>query len=383
MIYLDNAATTYPKPRTVPRAVYQSFRRYGANPGRAGHELSLSTAEQVYRCRKMLAEMFGTSGPDQVAFTLNCTYALNMALKGLLRRGDHVITSDLEHNAVMRPLEQLRRDGVITYSVAHVTVGNPAATISAFEREIRPSTRLIVCTHVSNVFGVILPVEQIGALARRRELYFVLDCAQSAGVLPVRMQQLHASCLCMPGHKGLYGPMGTGVLLCSTDTPMRTLIEGGTGSLSKNLEQPDILPDRFESGTVNVPGIVGLRAGVEFVRARGMEAIRRHELGIAGHVYQGLSSISGVQLYTPAPREGVLAPVISFNVKGLGSEQAAARLNDSGIAVRAGLHCAPAAHRAFHTLESGTVRVSPGAFNTEHDASILIKSVFQIAKSRK
>lgn len=383
MIYLDNAATTYPKPRTVPRAVYLSFRRYGANPGRAGHDLSFSTAEQVYRCRSMLAGMFGAAGPEQVAFTLNCTYALNMALKGLLRRGDHVVTSDLEHNAVMRPLEQLRRDGIITYSTAHVTVGNAAATLAAFERAIRPNTRLIVCTHVSNVFGVILPVEQIGALAHRRGLLFVMDCAQSAGVLPIRMPQVHADCLCMPGHKGLYGPMGTGVLLCGSDIALRTIIEGGTGSLSKNLEQPSLMPDRLESGTVNVPGIVGLRAGLEFVQSCGMETIRRHELAVAGQAYQGLASISGVRLYTPAPQEGVVAPVISFNVKGMGSEQTAARLNEAGIAVRAGLHCAPEAHRAFQTLETGTVRVSPAAFNTEHDASVLIKSVFQIAKSRK
>lgn len=383
MIYFDNAATTYPKPRTVPRAVFASFRKYGANPGRAGHDLSFSTAEQVYRCRKSLAEMFGAPGPEQVAFTLNCTYALNMALKGLLNQGDHVITSDLEHNAVIRPLEQLRRDGVISYTCAHVSIGNPAATVAAFERAIRPNTRLIVCTHVSNVFGVILPVEQIGALAHRRGLLFVVDCAQSAGVLPVRMDQVHADCLCMPGHKGLYGPMGTGVLLCGRREPMRTIIEGGTGSLSKRPEQPELMPDRFESGTVNVPGIIGLRAGLEFVRTRGMDAIRHHECSIANRIYQGLSGIPNVRLYTPAPREGVLAPVISFNIKGLGSEQTAALLNESGIAVRAGLHCAPAAHRTFGTLETGTVRVSPGAFNTERDATVLIKSVFQIAKSRK
>lgn len=383
MIYFDNAATTYPKPRGVPRAVYASFRKYGANPGRAGHDLSFSTAEQVYHCRKALAEQFGAPDPECVVFTLNCTYALNMALKGLLRRGDHVISSDLEHNAVMRPLEQLRRDGTITYTRAHVSIGNPAATVASFERAIRPNTRLIVCTHVSNVFGVILPVEQIGALAHRRGLLFVVDCAQSAGVIPIRMDQAHADCLCMPGHKGLYGPMGTGVMLCSAKDPMRTIIEGGTGSLSKNLEQPELLPDRFESGTVNVPGIIGLSAGIGFVRTRGMDAIRRHELAVAGRVYQGLSGIPGVRLYTPAPRDGSLGPVISFNVQGLGSEQTAARLNAAGIAVRAGLHCAPEAHRTFGTLETGTVRVSPGAFNTERDAAVLIKSVFQIAKSRK
>jgi len=383
LIYFDNAATTYPKPRSVPCAVYASFRRYGANPGRAGHDLSLATAEQVYFCRKALAEMFGAPDADHVVFTLNCTYALNMAIKGLISPGDHVVTSELEHNAVMRPLEELRRRGKITYTKARVHIGNPAATVAEFERAIRPETRLIVCTHVSNVFGVVLPVEQIGALAARRGLCFVVDCAQSAGVLPVDLKRLRADCLCMPGHKGLYGPMGTGVLICSGARPMRTIIEGGTGSLSKSLDQPDLLPDRFEGGTINVPGIAGLRAGAAFVRATGVEEIHRHEEAVAGEIYAGLSEMKGIKLYTPAPRAGIIAPVFSFNVDGLGSEQTAALLNEAGIAVRAGLHCAPCAHRAFHTLETGTVRVSPGAFNTQRDAARLIKSVFQIAKSRK
>ncbi len=383
MIYFDNAATTYPKPRSVPNAVYAAFRRYGANPGRAGHNLSLATAGQVYRCRKALAELFGAPDEEHVAFTLNCTHALNMAIKGLLSPGDHVVTSDLEHNAVMRPLEELRRRGEITYTAAHVHMGNPAATLAEFERAIGPRTRLIVCTHVSNVFGVILPIEQIGALAARRGLCFVVDCAQSAGVLPVDLKRCHADCLCMPGHKGLYGPMGTGALICGGARTMRTIIEGGTGSLSKSLEQPELLPDRFESGTINVPGIAGLYAGTLFVRSAGIETIRRHEESVAGEIHGALTEIRGVRLYTPAPRAGVLAPVLSFNIDGLGSEQTAALLNEAGIAVRAGLHCAPAAHRTFGTLGTGTVRVSPGAFNTRRDGMRLIKSVFQIAKSRK
>lgn len=383
MIYLDNAATTYPKPHGVPWAVYRSFRKYGANPGRAGHDLSLDTSEQVYACRKRISELFHTGNPENVAFTLNCTASLNMAIKGLLRKGDHVVTSDLEHNAVMRPLEQMSRDGIITYTKVPVQIGNPAATAAAFEQAIRPNTRLIVCMHVSNVFGVVLPVEQIGAVAKKHGLYFVVDCAQSAGVLPVDLQAFHADCLCMPGHKGLYGPMGTGILICSCPEKLRTIIEGGTGSLSKSLIQPDLMPDRFESGTVNVPGIIGLKAGVEFVRSTGIHTIHAHEMKIAQRIYRGLAETDGVRLYAPEPRDGVIAPVLSFNLRRLGSEQTAALLNEDGIAVRAGLHCAPEAHRTFRTLDSGTVRISPGAFNSEQDAARLIKSVFQIAKSRK
>ena len=383
MIYFDNAATTYPKPRGVPWAVYTSFRKYGANPGRAGHDLSLNTSEQVYACRRTLSRMFHTGNPENIAFTLNCTASLNMAIKGILKKGDHVVTSNLEHNAVMRPLEKMSRDGIITYSRVMVQAGNPTATVAAFEQALRPNTRLIVCTHVSNVFGVVLPVEQIGAVAKKNGICYIVDCAQSAGVLPVDLQAFHADCLCMPGHKGLYGPMGTGILICSAPEKLNTIIEGGTGSLSKNLIQPELMPDRFESGTLNVPGIIGLKAGLDFVNARGVERIGTHEMEIARRIHRGLSRIDGVRLYTPEPRDGVAAPVLSFNVGRLGSEQTASLLNESGIAVRAGLHCAPEAHRSFHTIDTGTVRVSPGAFNTDRDADHLIKSVFQIAKSHK
>lgn len=380
MIYLDNAATTFPKPRGVPYAVYRAMRVYGANPGRAGHDMAMDTSEQIYICRRDLAEYFGANAPEDVSFTVNCTYALNTAIKGVVSNGDHVITSNLEHNAVMRPLERLRTDGIITYSTAQVYPGNPQKTLEAFEKLIRPNTKLIVCMHVSNVFGVVLPIEQLGAMAKRHGLYFIVDAAQSAGVLPIDVKRCHIDCLCAPGHKGLYGPMGTGLLVCETPEAVRTLIEGGTGSLSKLLTQPETTPDKFESGTVNTPGIIGLKAGLDFVKRTGTQQIYTHEMEQMEKLYSGLAEIAGVKLYTPAPKPGSYAPVLSFNVRGLHSEQTAQELNSMGIATRAGLHCAGMAHRAYGTLSSGTVRIAPSAFTTARDVSGLLKSVLQIAK---
>ena len=289
--------------------------------------------------------------------------SINIVLKGLLSSGGRVLISDMEHNAVMRPLHALARKGFIKIDVAAVTP-DAEETAAHFKRKITPETRALVCTHASNVFGLGAPIRALGQLARRYGIPFVVDGAQSAGVLPLHMADDAIDFLCLPGHKGLYGPMGTGLLLCSGRVPLPPLIEGGTGTQSLDLRQPDALPERLESGTPNVPGICGLRAGIEWVRAQGIEAIAAHERRCLSPLYRTLTSLPRVRLYTPEPRPGVDAPILSFSVEGVPSEAVAERLHAAGIAVRAGYHCAPAAHKKFGSPEGGTVRLAPSAFTT-------------------
>lgn len=380
MIYLDNAATTFPKPETVTRAVTNALRVYGANPGRSGHEMTLKTSEEIYKCRKKAAEMFGATSAQDVAFTLNCTHALNMAIKGSVKPGCHVITSNLEHNSVIRPLYALKTDGVITMDIARVVPGDDDATLEAFRSLIRPNTSLIVCTHVSNVFGVVLPIGKIGRLAAAHGITFIVDAAQSAGTVPIDIKKMHIDYLCMPGHKGLYGPMGTGMLISTQGEMLSTLIEGGTGSVSQELAQPDFMPDRLESGTLNTAGIIGLSAGLDFVRQHGEENLLRGELAQTQLLYDGISGIKNVRLYLPRPFFSHFAPVLSFNIEGAASGDIGEALAKEGIASRAGLHCAPLAHNSFGTLRDGTVRLCPGAFTTRREIE---KTVFQIIKTAK
>ena len=372
-MYFDNAATTYPKPAAVHRAVAEALVRFGGNPGRGGHPLSMGAAEEIWRCRETAAALFGLSSPERVIFTLNCTMSLNMVLKGLLRRGGHVLVSDMEHNAVMRPLEGMSRSGFPAYVVVPTVPGEEAATAAAFERRITAATRAIVCTHCSNVFGVALPIRRIGEAAARHGLPFVVDAAQSAGVLPLDMAADGIDFLCMPGHKGLYGPMGTGLLLCSGRYALPPFVEGGTGSSSLSLRQPEELPERLESGTPNVAGICGLRAGMEWVRQQTVERIAAHECRELRSVYGTLSHNPRIRLYAPCPQAGLSAPVLSFTRQGEDPETTAERLNALGVAVRAGLHCAPAAHRKFGTLPAGTVRLSPSAFTAPQDTQRLCR----------
>lgn len=383
MIYFDNAATTWPKPRMVRDAMAKALVEYGANPGRSGHAMSLRTADWIYRCREQAASVFGLREPENVVFTINCTHAVNTVLHGVLRKGDHVVTSDLEHNAVMRPLYRLAEDGVISYSAAHVCEGDFEKTVENFQKAIRKDTRMIICMHASNVFGTVLPVEQIARLAHDRGLLFAVDAAQSAGILPIDMAKSSIDFLCMPGHKGLYGPMGTGLLLCADGEAVRPLVQGGTGSLSAHLYQPSILPDKLESGTGNTPGVLALSAGLDFVTTVGIQSIAEHELALVREVYDALAATAHVHLYTQRPEQGKHAPLLSFNVAGLHSEETAARLNQDGIAVRAGLHCSPCAHSAYGTSETGTVRIAPSYFTGKKDLYELIKSVRKIAKEQK
>lgn len=368
MIYLDNAATTYPKPLSVRNAIHTALERYGANPGRAGHSMSMAAAEEVYRCRSAAVDFFHAPGPECVAFTLNCTHAMNYVLKGLLRSGDHVVTSCLEHNAVIRPLQALANQGV-EVTKARVFPGNDAATVQSFRESLRDNTKLIVCTHASNVWGIRLPVADIATLAHEKRIPIAVDCAQSAGVLPIDLAADGIDYLCAAGHKGLYGPMGTGMLITSKGSELNTIIEGGTGTNSADAQQPTTMPDRMESGTQNMPGVAGLHAGMEFVKYHGVNSIFRHEMGLIRLAYERLSEMGGVKLYTPEPAAPAYVPVLSFNVGDVPSEVIGRKLSERGVAVRAGLHCAPDAHRFMGTLEQGAVRICPSVFTTPSEIS--------------
>lgn len=380
MIYLDNSATTFPKPQTVRNAVSAAMAA-SANPGRSGHPLSLAAARKIYSVRQTAAEFFGMENEARVIFVRNCTEGLNIALKGLLHRGDHVVVSSLEHNAVMRPLEKLSGIGV-KYTKARIFAGDDDSTIDSFRRAINKDTRMIVCTHASNVWGIRLPVERLCALAHTYGLLFVLDAAQSAGVLPLSMADGY-DVVCCAGHKGLYGPMGTGLMLLSEGVDPDTLTEGGTGSNSFSLVQPEDLPDRYESGTPDLSGIAGLGAGIGFVMGKGREKISSHEFSLITRLYDRLNGKRGVVLYTDRPSEEYSVPVLSFNIEGMHSEEAAAALGRKGIAVRAGLHCAPCAHEFMKTEEIGAVRISPSVFTARSEIDRTAQAVIELADQRK
>lgn len=380
MIYLDNAATTFPKPASVSKAVAQALTKYGANPGRSGHKMSLEASEEVYKCRKVISDFFNAEGPECIVFTLNCTQSTNMVIKGLLKENDHVVISCLEHNAITRPLYALEKNGV-TFTEATVYPGDNDATLNSFRESITEKTKLIACMHASNVCGARLPIERIASLAHVYKIPILVDAAQSAGVLPIDMKESQIDYLCISGHKGLYGPMGTGILITSKGKDLSTIIEGGTGTNSISYLQPETMPDKFESGTPNVAGIVGLRAGVEFVSKRGIENISRYEHSLIEFLYDELKKIDGIEMYMPKPTHKYFVPLISFNFKNKDSEVIAALLDKHGICVRAGLHCTPSAHKFLGTVERGTVRVCPSVFTTENEIKFLIKVLKYFSKT--
>lgn len=379
MIYFDNSATTFPKPKTVREASAAAV-RYSANPGRSGHKLSMRASEEIFRTRKAAAHFFNAASEERVIITLNCTSAMNIVLKGILKSGDHVVVSDMEHNAVMRPLEGLLKNGV-TYTAAKVFPQDNDKTVDSFRKSINAKTRMIVCTQASNVWGIRLPVERLAALAHEYGLLIAVDAAQSAGVVPIDIMDSRIDFLCVAGHKGLYGPMGTGLLIIGGETIPQPLIEGGTGSYSSFFEQPSELPDRLESGTPNVPGIAGLRAGIEFISQYGTERAFRHEMMLIKRLYRQLSAMKGAELYMPEPDEKHFVPILSFNIRGLDSETAAKKLSSYGIALRAGLHCSPAAHKAVGTEKIGAIRISPSVFNTVQETDRVSMAVRQIIES--
>lgn len=381
MVYFDNAATTYPKPESVISAVTNAMRVYGANPGRAGHSMAYSTSELIYETRKNACEMFGSDDPAKVIFTPNCTFALNCAIKGLAKKNTHFIISSLEHNAVVRPLEALKSKGVCDYSVAKVERYD-GETYMNFERLIRDNTVAVVCTGASNVFGKMPPLKGISALCKKNGLKLIVDAAQISGIFDINCIRDGVDILCIAAHKGLYAPMASGMMIINGDISLDTVVEGGTGSYSAIPTQPQNLPDKFESGTLSVPLIAGINAGMKFVNKEGINSIRSHEASYVKKISNGFKSMKNVITYTDldSPYES-FAPLISFNIVGKNSEETGALLNKKGIAVRSGLHCAVLAHRTYGTDETGTVRIAPSFFTNINDVNLLLNSVFEIAKS--
>ncbi len=372
MINFDNAATSFPKPAAVADAVRQAVSRFGGNPGRSGHRLSRLAAQKVFEVRSAAAEMFRAE-VENVAFTQNCTYALNMAIKGIAQFGGHVIISDYEHNAVARPVYALWKMRGVRFSVAK-TENDDDATVENFRRLIEKDTRAIICTLASNVTGRIMPYKKLAALCRQNGICFIGDGAQACGVLDVTLED-GFDFLCTAGHKSLYGPTGTGLLISSGRYALSTIIEGGTGATSAELAQTDFLPEKLESGTLNTVGIIGLGEGLRFVRQRAAQRIRRHEQQLCTQFEQALSQDKRVKIYE---RDVDRVPVVAFNVGQLHSEKVAQMLSQKGFALRGGLQCAALAHTTLGTLEQGIVRFSPSAFNNSEQVRALARAIYTI-----
>jgi len=384
MIYFDNAATSWPKPPGVAEAMVHFLNEVGANPGRSGHRLAVESGRIVYQAREAVAELFGAPDPLRIVFGQNATEAINLALNGLLRPGDHVITSSMEHNSVMRPLRALERQGVELTVVQCTSAGflDPADVAAA----IRPHTALIALNHASNVVGTLLPVAEVGRIAREHDVLLLVDAAQTAGAYPIHVQADGIDLLAFTGHKSLYGPMGTGGLVIGERVDvsrLEPLKRGGTGSRSEREEQPDFLPDMCESGTPNAVGLAGLGAGLRWVRERGVDAIRAHEMMLTQRLIDGLLNIPGVTVYGghDAARQ---TATVSFNIAGLDCSEVGLRLDEEyGILCRVGLHCAPAAHRTLGTFPVGTVRFGLGAFNTADEVDAALLAVARLAQEAR
>jgi len=384
MIYLDNSATTWPKPSSVKEAMIRFMEEVGANPGRSGHRLSIEAARVMYDAREALSALFHVNDPLRIVFALNATESINLALKGLLKPGDHVITSSMEHNSVMRPLRNLEKSGI----ELSVIPCSEEGTLDPrdVEKKVKSNTRMVILTHASNVTGTLLPIREVGAMARAHNLLFLVDGAQTAGACPIDIQRDGIDLLAFTGHKSLYGPQGTGGLVVGDRVKEKEMIplkEGGTGSRSEFEEQPDFLPDCFESGTPNGPGIAGLLAGLQFVLKRGVDEIRRQEDRLIERLFEGLREIPGVELYGPENGSQRIA-TLSFNIAGRSPSEVSMRLErEFSVLCRPGLHCAPAAHRTIGTFPEGTVRFSLGAFNTEEEIDAVIDAVSRICRMQK
>lgn len=385
MIYLDNAATSYPKPRCVYDEVAHCIRDYCGNPGRGSHPMALAAANKIYECRETLADYFGAESPEQVIFTLNATYALNFALKGLLHTGDHLLISDMEHNAVLRPLARLAQDGLITYDVFPTMLSskeerdarNPTRICARIAARLKPNTRAVVCSHGSNICSASLPLAEIGAFCRRHHLLFIVDASQSAGHLPIDMKTMGIDALCAPGHKGLYGIQGCGICLLRAGLEADTLIEGGSGYASLDESMPAEWPERGEAGTLPTPAIAGLWAGVRFLSGYDFKDIHSHECALFDRLCEQLNDMKGYSVYLPEHKGSTLM----FHRKGVASDKIGQYLAQRGICVRTGYHCAALGHKTLGTPEGGGVRVSFGLFNTPREVDTLCRTLRDMEKS--
>lgn len=369
MIYLDSAATTFLKPRSVERSVVWAMKNC-SSVGRGGYKSAEKASEVLYNCRMAASRLFNVSDPERISFTFNATHGLNIAINSLVSKGEKVVVSGYEHNSVMRPLAAKNANVIICGSYDF----NCDEILYKFSKSITADTKAVICTHVSNVFGNVLPVYKISEICKKRGVPFVLDASQSAGILEIDAEKLDAAFIAMPGHKGLYGPQGTGILICGDYA--KPLLYGGTGSSSSSLAMPEVFPDRLEAGTHNVLGIAGLNAGIEFVTRTGRDRIYDHEKKLILYLKHELERISGVTLYCGDEKHQ--AGVLSFNIDGINAERVGEILGKKNIAVRTGLHCAPIAHKTAETISTGTVRVSVCAFTKREDIERLITEIKRI-----
>ena len=384
MIYFDNAATSWPKPPGVVEAMVHFMEAVGGNPGRAAHSRAVESGRIVYGAREAVGELFNAPDPLRIVFGKNATEALNVALWGLLRPGDHVVTSSMEHNSMMRPLRALERGGVLVT----VTRCSPQGVTDPADVEaaIRLNTKLVALNHASNVVGTTLRIADVGAVCREHGVLLLVDCAQTGGAYPVDVQTDQIDLLCFTGHKSLGGPMGTGGLIVGRQvdaTQIEPLMQGGTGSRSEYEAQPDFLPDMCESGTPNVVGLAGLQVGVRWVLKRGVDVIRAHEVALTHSLIEGLKAIPGVTVYGALDAEMQTATV-SFTIAGMSPSEVGLRLDDEhGIMCRVGLHCAPTAHRAIGTFPDGTVRFSLSVFNTLDEVEVAVAAVAEVTQEAR
>jgi len=378
IIYLDNAASTWPKPPAVKEKMAEVIEDFAANPGRGGHTLAMKASKTVFRTRVQLSRLFGIQNPNDLFFYLNATQALNQAIKGFLKDGDHVISTTIEHNSVRRPLEYMSRTKQVEVTYVEPR-GDQLFYVEDFAKAIRPNTRLLAVSHASNLTGVILPIAELGQLAKQHDIKFLVDASQTAGVLPIHAEEMNIDMLAFPGHKGLYGPQGTGGLYVHGEIDLVPMIHGGTGSQSEAIEQPTTRPDRYESGTVNTVGLAGLLAGVSEIMEKGVEAIGQHEWELVRKTMTALQAIPGVTVYGPRI-ETQRVGVVSFNIAGVDASEVSFILDQQyGIATRSGFHCSPLGHQTTGTDMTGAVRASFGMYNTEQEIEALIAAVDEIA----
>ena len=374
ILYLDHAATSYPKPPRVSAAMADCMKQSGGNPGRGSHKLALGAAREIYACRQQAAELFGAEA-DRVVFTLNTTHALNLAIKGIMGRGGHAVCSDMEHNSVYRPLYRMARDGILDFDVFDTFPTSPTRTedmiLSSLVSKLRPDTKMVVCTMASNICSASLPIARIGSLCRRMGIRLVVDGAQAAGARDIDMERMGIDVLCLPGHKGLLGPQGTGLLILGAGVTLDTLMEGGNGMDSLLGDMSTEAPERYEAGTLQTPAIAGLRAGLEYVKSVGTEEIFAHEAKLGGCLRDALSTLPKVTVYAPH-HEGA---VVLFSVEGYTSEAVGQILDREGICVRPGFHCSALGHKTLRTPAEGAVRASLGWFSTRREVDGLIKAV--------
>ncbi len=371
MIYLDNAATSYPKPEGLIPLLEHYLLHQAGNPGRSGHPLSLAAAEAIYETRTLVANFIGCASSENIIFTQNATFSINTAIRARVSPNDHILISDLEHNSVFRPVWKLARDGLVTYSV----FSHRGNIIKNLTDAIRPNTRMLICTHVSNVTGFEMPIYDIIKICQRHGIFSIIDASQSIGHQPIDVGSIGCDALCAPGHKGLLGLQGSGILYLKEKNGLRDVFQGGSGADSLSPAMPAYLPDKFEAGTLPTPAILSMANGIRYIKERGIDRLHAHERHLSALMHDYIAKINGARLYS-TPHSGIVA----FQLFGKTSDEVADALASHGICVRGGYHCAPLAHRAIGTLDGGVVRLSIGAFNTEDDILYTALCIQKIAK---